>query len=177
MMIAELLTRLARARPPTSFPNVLLRTHHNDVVRFYDDLLKRKVVVISFMYTRCGGRCPLTVASVRQLQAALGPQAGRDVFLYSITLDPLYDTPAVLNNYAAAVEAGPGWRLLTGSPADIDVVRRHLGFVDPDPAIDADKTQHVALLLFGNDRTNRWVACPALARQERILKLLRRIAR
>lgn len=40
------------------FPNVVLRTHENQAVRFYDDLLKEKVVVINFMYASCEGRSP-----------------------------------------------------------------------------------------------------------------------
>ena len=90
----------------SSFPNVSLKTHRNEAVRFYDDVLQGKVVVISFMYTRCTSTCPPTISSLRRLQRALGGRAGRDVFLYSITLDPAYDTPDVLNGYARTVEAG-----------------------------------------------------------------------
>jgi protein SCO1/2 len=35
------------------FLNVLLRTHHNKPVRFYDDLVRDKTVIINFMYTTC----------------------------------------------------------------------------------------------------------------------------
>ena len=160
----------------TRLPNVVLTTHQNDRVRFYDDLLKGKIVVISFMYTRCEGRCPATIATVRRLQEALGARAGRDVFLHSITLDPAYDTPRVLGAYAAGVGAGPGWRFLTGAVADVDSIRRAVGFVDPDPVIDADKSQHAQLLLLGNERIDRWAACPALLKLDRILRLLGRLA-
>ena len=175
-MVSEMLEGLAGARPRTGFPNVMLMTHRNEAVRFYDDLLKDKVVVVSFMYTRCEGRCPITISTLHRLQDALGPRAGRDVFLYSITLDPTHDTPAILRDYAAVVGAGRGWRWLTGSATDIEVVRRRLGFVDPDPLIDADKSQHAGLLLFGCDRTDRWAACPALAKTDRLMTLLSRVA-
>jgi protein SCO1 len=175
-MIPGILETSPGASPRASFPNVTLRTHRNEVVRFYDDLVKNKIVVVSFMYTRCEGRCPITISSVRRLQEALGPRAGRDVFLYSITLDPVHDTPAVLRDYAGVVGAGRGWRWLTGSTSDIEVIRRRLGFVDPDPRIDADKSQHSGLLLFGSDRSDRWAACPALAKTERLITLLSRVA-
>jgi protein SCO1 len=175
-MIRGNLEGLGIARVPPRFPNTPLRTHRNDVVRFYDDLIKEKVVVISFMYTRCEGRCPPTIATIRRLQEALATRLNQEVFLYSITLDPAYDTPAVLRHYAAEVGAGPRWRFLTGSEGDIESIRRRLGFFDPDPRIDADKSQHAGLLLIGNDRLDRWAACPAMARLERILKMLSRIA-
>jgi protein SCO1/2 len=38
------------------FPNVVLKTHEGKTVRFYDDLLKGKIVLINFMYATCKGR-------------------------------------------------------------------------------------------------------------------------
>lgn len=175
-MLAPILGRFGIVPTSARFPNAILRTHRNAAVRFYQDLVHDRVVGISFMYTRCEGRCPLTIAGLRALQEALGPRAGRDVFLYSITLDPVFDTPRVLQDYAAVVGAGPGWTFLTGSAHDIESIRQRLGFVDPDPKLDADKSQHAGLILFGNDRTDQWVACPALLKTERILRVLTRIA-
>src|SRR5688572_5983016 len=40
------------------FPNVLLTTHEGKAVRFYDDLIKDKIVVINFMYVKCENVCP-----------------------------------------------------------------------------------------------------------------------
>ena len=38
------------------FPNVVLKTHEGRNVRFYDDLLKDKIVMINFMYATCKER-------------------------------------------------------------------------------------------------------------------------
>jgi protein SCO1/2 len=38
------------------FPNLVLKTHEGKNVRFYDDLLKGKIVLINFMYASCKGR-------------------------------------------------------------------------------------------------------------------------
>ena len=38
------------------FPNVVLRTHEGRNVRFYDDLLKGKIVLMNFMYASCTRR-------------------------------------------------------------------------------------------------------------------------
>ncbi len=35
------------------FPNVLLQTHDGETVRFYDDLIKGKIVALNFMYIGC----------------------------------------------------------------------------------------------------------------------------
>lgn len=51
------IARAARAQTLADrFPNVVLKTHQGKNVRFYDDLLKGKIVLINFMYATCKGR-------------------------------------------------------------------------------------------------------------------------
>src|SRR3954447_5853833 len=96
------------------FPNVTLTTQDGATVHFYDDLIKGKIVAINLIYTTCKYACPLETARLAQVQSVLGDRMGRDVFFYSITIDPEHDTPAVLKAYAAKYQAGPGWTFLTG---------------------------------------------------------------
>jgi len=148
------------------FPNVVLQTQEGKRVRFYDDLLKGKVVLINFMYTSCPIECPRTTANLGKVEEALGDRVGRDVVMISMTVDPLNDTPAVLNRYARRYGAKPGWYFVTGKQADLDLIRRRLGVYD-----DAvDKTQHTGILVYGNEATGRWAATPALAPPKAIVK-------
>lgn len=158
------------------FPNVVLRTHDGRTVRFYDDLVKDRTVLINFMFTTCATLCPLTTANLVKVQAALGDRVGRDIFLYSITLDPGVDTPDVLRRYREAFGVKGGWTFLTGRPDEITLLRRKLGAYDPDPVIDADKTQHASLVVYGNDRTGRWGTIPGADKPERIVKAVLRVA-
>src|SRR5213080_3954627 len=120
------------------FPNLVLTTHEGRRVRFYDDLIKDRIVTINFMYTQCeDGRCPLTMANLVRVQKLLGSRVGRDIFMYSFTLAPEHDTPTVLKRYAKAYGVGPGWTFVTGSPRDMEVLRRKLGFVWANPVRDA----------------------------------------
>lgn len=160
----------------TRLPNVVLTTHENKTVRFYDDLVKGKVVLINFMFTSCKRFCPVTMPNLVKVQAALGDRVGRDIFLYSITLDPAADTPAVLSRYAKAVGAGPGWIFLTGKQEAIERLRRKLGMYNRDPAIDADRTQHSGLVVCGNDVTDRWATISGLYRPAVIAKAVLRVA-
>ncbi len=163
---AQPVLRAGTARP--QLPNVPLLTHENRRVRFYEDLIKDRVVLINFMFATCHGICPRTSANLLKVQRALGRHAGHDVFLYSVTLDPAHDTPEVLKQYAKTLDAGPGWTFLTGQPAQIEVLRRRMGFTDPDPRLDADKDQHGGLVVFGDDAAGRWSMMPALANADRI---------
>ena len=152
------------------FPNVVLHTHQKRKVRFYDDLIKDKIVVINFMYAKCDGVCPGITANLVRVQRLLGDRIGRDIFMYSITLKPEQDTPAVLARYADMHRVGPGWLFLTGEPDDIELLRRKLGFVDPDPTVDADKSEHIGNIRYGNEARQLWAACPGLADPEWIVE-------
>jgi Asp-tRNA(Asn)/Glu-tRNA(Gln) amidotransferase A subunit family amidase len=72
-------------------------------------LIKGKTVVISFMFSSCKAICPMTNANLLKVQKALGDHMGRDVFFYSLTLDPKTDTPEVLHKYARTIGAKPGY--------------------------------------------------------------------
>ena len=142
------------------FPNVQLTTHEGKAVRFYDDLIKGKIVAIDLIYTTCRYNCPLETARLAQVQRVLGDRVGRDIFFYSITIDPEHDTPEVLAAYAKTYHAGPGWLFLTGAPADIERVSRKLGlYADPDPN---DPDGHTPMLVVGNEATGQWMRNSAL---------------
>jgi protein SCO1/2 len=148
---------MSRAAQAGFLPNVPLITHTNRKVRFYDDLIRDRTVLINFMYVECtDGFCPTGTATLRKVQDLLGSRMGRDIFFYSITLQPGKDTPRVLKAYAGNFDVRPGWLFLTGRPADIDRLRRAQGFVDNDPQRDRDVKNHVAMARYGNDRLERW---------------------
>jgi protein SCO1/2 len=172
-------SRAAAARPLSQrggtayFTNVELRAHDGRTVRFYDDLLKGKIVLINFIYTECGDICPGMTQNLADVQKLLGDRVGRDVFMYSLTLQPEADTPERLKAYAETFDVKPGWLFLTGAPADIETLRRRLGFVDSDPVQDADLDQHIGIVRIGNEPLNRWVMAPALLRPEAFIQNLR----
>ena len=161
--------------PPSTnrrnFPNVTLLTHENRKVRFYDDLVKGKIVLFNFFYTRCEGICIPATANLRKVQHLLGDRVGRDIFMYSISLKPEEDSPSDLKAYREAYDiAGPGWTFLTGPKANCELLRQRLGFADIDPVRDADVTQHSGIVVFGNEPLDSWTACPALATATEIVK-------
>lgn len=156
------------------FVNPLLITHENRQVRFYDDLLRDKTVLINFIFANCRneGLCPMMTYNLRQVQQMLGDRVGRDIFMYSITLEPEHDTPEVLRTYAEHHGIGPGWELLTGNKQDIELLRRNLGFAFADPVLDKDKQQHIGVVKYGIEALERWGTCPALTKPEAIVGYL-----
>jgi protein SCO1/2 len=138
------------------FPNIALVNQEGQPVHFFDDLIKDKVVAINFIFTSCTDSCPLETARLRQVQQLLGDRVGRDVFFYSISIDPEADTPEVLKHYAEKFKVGPGWQFLTGRKEDIALLRQKLGLFIK--GVDDGQTKdHNLSLIIGNQSTGRWM--------------------
>jgi protein SCO1/2 len=154
-------------------PNVELTTQDGKRVRFYDDLVKDRRVVIQFMFTRCKDICPVITHHLAEVQAMLGGRVGRDIFFYSISLSPEEDTPKDLRAFAKEHGAGPGWTFLTGKPEDILHLRRSLGFYLDDPKQDADRNNHSGMIVVGTEPLMRWAMCEGGAKPEWIATVIR----
>jgi protein SCO1/2 len=134
------------------FPNVPLVTQDGRTVRFYDDLIKGRSVAINFIYTSCDEVCPLETATLARAYKILGERTGRDIFFYSISVDPKRDTPEVLKAYAA--KFGASWLFLTGKSEDIRLLGRKLGMLrDRD---EKAGSHHAAQLMLGDEPKGQW---------------------
>ncbi len=146
---------IARGSPwgANYFPNVPLTTHDGKTVRFFDDLIKDKVVAINFIYTRCPDTCPLETAQLVRVQKIMGERLGKDVFFYSISIDPEHDTPQVLSEYRDRFNAR--WTFLTGKKSDIVLLRKKLGLYIEE--IQDGSNNHNVNMMIGNQSTGRWM--------------------
>ena len=77
------------------FPDVTLVTHDGKKVRFYEDLIQDRCVMMNFMYARCQGICSPVTANLRRAQILLQDHIGRDMFMYSFTLKAEEATPVL----------------------------------------------------------------------------------
>ena len=143
--------------------NVPLTTHDGKRVRFYDDLVHDKKVVLTFVSSRAPAESKKVTSNLGALQRLFGNRIGRDMFMYSIARTPERDTPAALKRWAARSGAGPGWTFLTGATADVETLRCSLGFASEDPVEDADPAYSVGLLRYGTEPEMRWGHCQAQA--------------
>jgi cytochrome oxidase Cu insertion factor (SCO1/SenC/PrrC family) len=119
-------------------------------MRFFSDVLKDRVVLVSLFYTNCTGMCPINNAKLAEVQDLLGDSLGRNIFLVSVTLDPETDTPEVLKDYASKFEAKEGWLFLTGEKDDIKKITYRLG--QTSPQIET----HNPLFMLGNVGAAHW---------------------
>jgi len=144
----------ARQQGADYFGNAPLVNQDGETLHFYDDVIKGKVVTINFMFTSCGDSCPMETAKLRKLQEMLGEHSGKDVYMYSITIDPERDTPAALKAYMQKFKIGPGWQFLTGKKEDIDRIRKRLGMYSEE---EEELSDHPITFVLGNETTGQWL--------------------
>ena len=146
-------------------PNVFVHTHQDQRVRFYDDLIRQKIVLINCLSIRDEASCS-NIETMVQVQPLLGEALGRSVFIYSITTDPEHDTPAALRAFANKYQIRNGWLFLTGASADLQLLRQRL-FIHSG---GQDCSMH--LIRYGNEAVGVWGGVPAHSTPESIAQRL-----
>ena len=165
-------------RPPggpysSYFPNVVVVTHENRRALFYNDLLRGKTVLVNCMSIANDAAYPVT-ENLARVQRLLGERAGRDVFIYSITVDPEHDSPRALAEFAKRHGVGPGWLFLTGTSETIDTLRGRL-FADAGGHAHHKGNKQdcsMGLVRYGNEAVGVWGSVPAKTDAEWILRRL-----
>ena len=79
-----------------------------------------KVVVVTFLFTRCPDICPVVSANLAFVAQELGELYGSEVEILTITVDPWTDNSSVLDNYSSVRQLS--WPHLTGSVDDLEPV-------------------------------------------------------
>ncbi|MGH3327480.1 MAG: SCO family protein [Streptomycetales bacterium] len=145
----------ARARiQQRHLPNVELVTQDGKTLRFYQDLVKDKKVVVNFIDTRFQSDSTKVMGNLAEVHRFFGRRVGADIFMNTITCNPKQDTPAVLKAWATRYAAGPGWQFLTGKPADIETLRTSVAPRTRTEKFDSRYT--IAKLVIGVEPEMRW---------------------
>lgn len=153
-----------------SIPDAEVFDQDGKKIRFYSDLVKDKVVIVSFVFTTCSLVCPMQGESLSKLQATLGERLGKDMHLVSVSTDPEADTPERLKTWGLRFGARPGWTLVTGKKSEIDKVAMALTGA---PAV---KGKHSPVVFVGSDKTGRWIRAYGLAEPVRFAGLIDEVA-
>jgi protein SCO1/2 len=145
----------AEAKARDYFTNVELIDQDGQRLKFYDDVLKDNVVVISFILTNCQGACPLMTRNLTMIRDMLPDTARGEINFVSISLDPVRDTPSAMKEFAQTHNADQdGWLFLTGKPENVNLVTQRLGTYTDD--LEA----HTTMLIAANVREAHWTKIP-----------------
>jgi protein SCO1/2 len=148
------------------FTDTMLMNQNGEKMRFYTDLLKGKVVIINCFFATCKGSCLPMNRNLEKVQEALGDRLGKEIYIISLSVDPVVDTPTRLKSYAKQLNARPGWYFLTGEKQNVEFVLKKLGqFV-------TDKQDHLNIFIIGNERTGLWKKAFGLAPSSELVKIV-----
>jgi protein SCO1 len=138
-------------------PDLLVQDQNGIERRFYSDLIKDKVVILSFFFTSCPSFCPRMNLRLKKLQTTLGDRLGKDVFFVTVTKDPVTDTVPRLKDWSKKLDIKEGWTMITGDTKNIGkIVYDFTGdSVGPD--------MHNTIFIIGNDKTGNWADLSGLA--------------
>lgn len=122
--------------PPRPAPSFRLIDQDGEPLSLED--LRGKVVVLSFVYTRCPDVCPLVMSQYLAIQRGLGDLVDDSVALVFVSTDPEWDTPDRLRQFTRSL--GGRWHFLTGErEAVAEVWREYDIYVTVNPQ---DIVQH-----------------------------------
>lgn len=149
-------------------PQLMLVDMDNNKVSLNDALATDEPVMLNFIFTTCTTICPVLSATFTQVQRELGNEADQ-VKMISITIDPEYDTPQRLRDYAERFKAGPQWQFYTGSNDDIIAVQKVFD------AYRGSKANHEPLTFLRVPEDPQWVRVNGLASAADVVKEYRRL--
>ena len=151
-----------------ALPKVTLVRQDGSKAALPAELDDGRPVVLNFMYTSCTAICPMTTQVFAQLQGKLG--ADRDkVHMVSVSIDPEYDTPARLAEYAKKFSAGSQWTFYGGSAAASIEVQKAFA------AYRGDKMNHQPITFIRPAPGKPWSRMDGMATADEILKEYRRV--
>jgi protein SCO1/2 len=161
---------IKQSQPHYMIPDVTLLNQNGETVRLKEFLSNSEPYALNFIFTTCTTICPILTSSFRQMQRQLGDKAD-DLQVISITIDPEYDTPAVLQAYAKKVGATKNWTFLTGKFTTIESVEKAF------KAYTSDKMEHKPTYLFKIKEDINWTRVEGLANGAQLADIYQTSAR
>ena len=149
-------TRYTATTEEYAAPNVELIDQLGTSVSLQSLLETDQPIALNFIFTTCTTICPVMTATFAQMRRELG-EAGSDLYLISISIDPEYDRPDKLKAYAEQFLAGEGWDFLTGDSGDIVAVLKSFD------SYEGSKMNHQPVTLLKSPGSSSWTRIDGLA--------------
>lgn len=146
-------------------PNELLLDQSGKQTELKKLLNRKQPIALNFIFTTCTTICPVMTATFANIRSSLG-KASTKVQFVSISIDPEYDRPAVLQKYAALFGASEGWTFLTGEGNSINKVLRSFD------VYAGSKMNHQPVYLFKKPDSPTWIRVDGLATGKEMASLV-----
>lgn len=148
--------RYARSFESYRVPEITLVNQDGSELGLAALLESSRPVALNFIFTTCTTICPVMTATFAQMLRELGPDA-EGLRVVSISIDPEYDSPAVLKKYAETFKATEDWQFLTGE------MRQIVTLLKTFDAYAGSKMNHRPITFFRGPESERWLRIEGLA--------------
>lgn len=151
-------------------PNETLIDQDGRPLRFYDDVMKNRVVVMNVIYTTCNGICTPAMRNVIEARQLLGAQ-GQHLHFVTMTLTPLSDPPEALRDFKKLHDITDRWTFLTGKVESVEKVQRALGFLSARK--DDNLLSHSGMARYCDERNTRWTHVNTMLSPSSVARMIR----
>ena len=151
-------------------PNETVIDQDGRPLRFYDDVMKDRVVVMNVIYTTCNGICTPAMRNVIEARRLLGAQ-GQHLHFVTMTLTPLSDPPEVLRDFKKLHGITDRWTFLTGKVESVEKVQRALGFLSSRK--DDNLLSHSGMARYCDERNMRWTHVNTMLPPSSVARMIR----
>lgn len=155
-----------RSEKDYAIPNVQLTRHDSVVAAFPAELDDGRPVILNFLFTTCSAICPMITGLLSGVQAKLGDEI-QNVHMVSITIDPEYDRPERLLEYAKKFNAKSQWQFYSGSVKDVEVLQKAFD------AYRGDKMNHSATIFLRGAPGKPWVRLDGFPSSDEVIREFR----
>jgi len=159
---------VTQSRHAYSVPDAVLLDGQGRSVPLRTLLAPERPVILNFIYTSCTTICPVMTGTMLQVQRQLAGAPHAPIYV-SLSIDPDFDVPPVLQAYAARY--GADWHFLTGAPPEVQAILQHFD------AWRGTKANHAALTLMRAANDTQWTRVEGLASAQELVGAWNAIAR
>ncbi|MBL8305627.1 MAG: SCO family protein [Rubrivivax sp.] len=164
--IASAAGGLKRSEKPLRLAAVSVLRQDGRRLGFEQALDDGRPVMLNFVYTSCTAICPVTAQVFAEVRERLGKD--RDaVHAVTVSIDPEYDTPQRMAEYARRFGGGGSWSFFTGTLADSVAIQRSFG------AYQGDKMNHVPVTFVRAAPGQPWIRLDGFASPKVLVDTLR----
>lgn len=155
-----------RSEAPVALPPLKLVRQDGTAVAFPQAIDDGRPVLLNFIYTSCSAICPMTTQVFSKVQDKLVAER-EGALLVSISIDPEYDTPPRLAEYARRFGAGGNWQFYTGTQQASVAIQKAFG------VFRGDKMNHVPVTFLRAAPNKPWIRLDGFASPDDTLREFR----
>jgi len=157
-----------RSEKAVAIPKIQMMRHDSVITPFPAELDDGRPVILSFIFTTCSAICPMISGLLSGVQAKLGDEIQK-VHIVSITIDPEYDRPERLQEYAKKFNAKPQWQFYSGSVKDVEALQKAFD------VYRGDKMNHSATIFLRDEPNKPWVRLDGFPSSDEVISEYRRL--